>query len=111
METPRDVASAVLGALPAVSKAVAAATGAEGINLLQNNHPAAGQVWRVCWGFFLSFFISFRLIRRASQEVPHVHFHIVPRIGGDGLLKFPKSGPKLEPAEAAPTIAAIKEAL
>ncbi|MBI1367837.1 MAG: HIT domain-containing protein [Planctomycetes bacterium] len=44
-----------------VGKAVVAATGAPGWNLLQNNGPAAGQV------------------------VMHVHFHIIPRRDGDAL--------------------------
>ncbi len=44
MDTPADVAAAVLQRLPAGAKAVAAACEAEGINILQNNNPAAGQV-------------------------------------------------------------------
>ncbi len=47
----------------------------------------------------------------AVQEIHHVHFHLVPRIGGDGVVTLPKSGARLEPAEAAPTIEAIKSAL
>jgi histidine triad (HIT) family protein len=47
--------------LPRLARAVMDATGAEGCNILQNNGPASG------------------------QEVPHVHFHIIPRQTGDGL--------------------------
>ena len=28
----------------------------------------------------------------ANQHVPHVHFHIVPRVEGDGLERWPQSG-------------------
>jgi histidine triad (HIT) family protein len=47
--------------LPRLAAAVVKATGVSGYNLLQNN----GKV--------------------ASQEVEHVHFHIIPRKQGDGL--------------------------
>jgi histidine triad (HIT) family protein len=47
--------------LVVIARKIAAATGAPGYNILQNN----GRV--------------------ASQEVPHVHFHIIPRREGDGL--------------------------
>jgi histidine triad (HIT) family protein len=57
-----DEASAAIGrVLPRLSRAVLAATGAEAYNILQNNGSAAHQV------------------------VMHVHFHIIPRIGGRGL--------------------------
>lgn len=44
-----------------VARRVLSATGAPAYNVLQNNGAAAG------------------------QEVPHVHFHIIPRSAGDGL--------------------------
>lgn len=47
--------------LPSLARAVLQVTKAEGYNLLQNN----GQV--------------------SGQEVPHVHFHIIPRVASDGL--------------------------
>jgi histidine triad (HIT) family protein len=56
-----DEAAELGRALHAVARKVLAATGAPAYNILQNNGPAA------------------------SQEVPHVHFHIVPRHAGDGL--------------------------
>jgi histidine triad (HIT) family protein len=45
---------------------VKAETGAHGLNLIQNNLEAAGQL------------------------VPHVHFHLVPRFDDDGLKLWPQ---------------------
>lgn len=42
-----------------------AATGAEGVNIITNNGAAAGQV------------------------VFHLHIHVIPRFGEDGLIKLP----------------------
>ena len=60
-EMPGDQAAAMLRHLPALVKAVQAATGCEGVNVLQNN----GRV--------------------AHQVVMHVHFHIIPRNAGDAF--------------------------
>ena len=60
--SPLD-ASAVLANLPAIVRAVKAATGCQGVNVLQNNGRLAGQV------------------------VMHVHFHIIPRNEG-GAFAF-----------------------
>jgi histidine triad (HIT) family protein len=57
-----DEAGAALGrALPKVARAVRQATGCEDYNVLQNNGAPA------------------------HQAVFHVHFHIIPRVGADGL--------------------------
>ena len=57
-----DEAGAALGrALPRVARAVLAATGTEHYNVLQNNGAPA------------------------HQAVFHVHFHIIPRMGEQGL--------------------------
>ena len=48
-------------ALQKVSQAVQQACGADGVSVLLSNGKAAGQI------------------------IPHVHFHIVPRVTGDGL--------------------------
>jgi histidine triad (HIT) family protein len=52
--------------LPKVSQAVKDATGAEGVNIMQNNGRVAG------------------------MTVAHVHFHIIPRHEGDGLRLWPQ---------------------
>ncbi|MBU1976181.1 MAG: HIT family protein [Nanoarchaeota archaeon] len=51
--------------LKKVATMVKKGTGADGLNLGLNVHEAAGQV------------------------VPHVHFHVIPRINGDGLSTWP----------------------
>ena len=60
-DVPPEVAAALGAALAKVGAAVAKGTGCAGWNVLQNNGASAG------------------------QEVPHVHFHIIPRADGDGL--------------------------
>ncbi|MDP7039178.1 MAG: HIT family protein [Myxococcota bacterium] len=70
-----DAAAAVGRVLPRVAKAVLRATGAKDFNVLQNNGTAA------------------------HQAVLHVHFHIIPRAGKDGLgIGWPTQ--RLEPHEA-----------
>lgn len=57
-----DEANAALGrAVGIVARMVIGVTGAPGYNVLQNNNAVAG------------------------QEVPYVHYHIIPRSAGDGL--------------------------
>jgi len=60
-EMPDDDVAAIARVLPRLAAAVVEASGAEGYNLLQNNGRCAG------------------------QAVDHVHFHIIPRVEGDGL--------------------------
>lgn len=57
---------AVLSAMKTLGEAIMAATGAEGFNVIQNNFPASG------------------------QEVPHIHWHIIPRNVGDGIKMWPQ---------------------
>lgn len=55
-----DVLSAMIVVAQKVAKGLMA-TGAEGVNVLQNTGPVAGQV------------------------VPHLHIHVIPRRGDDGF--------------------------
>ncbi len=60
-ELSDEAAAAVGRVLPRIARAVMAATGATAYNVLQNNGSTSGQV------------------------VMHVHFHIIPKVGGRGL--------------------------
>ena len=62
-EMPAELAGEVMSLLPKLVGAVRAATGCQGVNVLQNNGVIAG------------------------QAVPHVHVHIIPRTVG-GAFKF-----------------------
>ncbi len=66
LDLPAALGQDLLAALSRVAKGVLAATKADGINLMQNNMPAAGQV------------------------VMHAHFHLIPRFEGDGLHLWPQ---------------------
>ena len=63
MDMPEDIAAHVLKELPRLCKAVKAATGCAGVNIVQNNGEAAGQL------------------------VFHAHFHVIPRGVSDEVLK------------------------
>jgi histidine triad (HIT) family protein len=60
-EMPADGVPALMRPLPRLARAVMQATGADAYNVLTNTG------------------------RAASQEVPHMHVHIIPRRSGDGL--------------------------
>ncbi|MCK4627511.1 MAG: HIT family protein [Sedimentisphaerales bacterium] len=60
--------AAVAEQLPNVVKAITRAVGAEGCNVLNNNGRCAGQL------------------------VDHVHFHIIPRRQGDGVIRHAPQG-------------------
>jgi histidine triad (HIT) family protein len=57
---------ACINAIQKVALAIIRATGAEGINLMNNTNKAAG------------------------QAVFHTHFHLIPRFPGDGLKHWPQ---------------------
>ena len=61
VDMPAETCAALASAFPRLGRALLEVTGAEGFNLLQNNGQVAGQV------------------------VQHVHFHLIPRVRGDGL--------------------------
>ncbi|MBR0457677.1 MAG: HIT family protein [Victivallales bacterium] len=66
---------AMIKVAPKIGAAVLRATKAEGFHIVQNNGRAAG------------------------QTVPHVHFHVMPRFAGDGVI-FSSSGVKYDSPEA-----------
>lgn len=66
MDLPDELASKLGVAVKKIAEAVKEAMNPDGINVTQSNLKAAGQL------------------------VPHVHFHIIPRIEGDGLKHWPQ---------------------
>jgi len=60
-DMPPDTLGQLLAVAPALCAAIIAATGATGVNFLQNTGASSGQV------------------------VLHTHFHFIPRRDGDGL--------------------------
>ncbi len=65
-DLPAALGGDLVAAVGLVGRAVLAATGCEGVNVLMNNREAAGQL------------------------VPHAHFHVIPRKTGDGLALWPQ---------------------
>ena len=59
-DMPTGIGETLFAAMKQVGSAVMKATGAEGLNVVQNNYSAAG------------------------QQVPHVHWHLIPRFADDG---------------------------
>ena len=67
LDLPAELGSDLLQTLSKVGAAVMEGTGADGLNLMQNNFEAAGQL------------------------VHHAHFHLVPRFKDDGLWLWPQT--------------------
>ncbi len=64
IDAPDDVLAVLLARVKKVAAHLKEALPCDGFNILQNNGAAAG------------------------QTVPHIHFHIVPRRGGEGTIAF-----------------------
>ena len=82
LDMSADVAAHVLSQLPRLARLVQAATGAPGVNILQNSGAVAGQV------------------------VFHCHFHVIPRFEGDKAVAWKK---KLEEPTKQPLLEAYAE--
>lgn len=67
LDVPSELGGDLFEAMTAVGKALMQVTGADGFNVMQNNHEAAGQL------------------------VHHLHFHMIPRFEDDGLKLWPQS--------------------
>lgn len=122
MDMPEEMAANVLKELPRLARAVKAATGAEGVNIIQNNGRAAGQARAARAGprarlaagglsppsavlqssaYWLPGACPNR-IPIASRSYPdripcaqvvfHAHFHVVPRNSGDELIRLGSHG-------------------
>lgn len=63
-DVPSGDGSVLLEAIQRIGRAVMRATGAQGLNVMQNNYKAAG------------------------QEVGHVHWHLIPRHTDDGHIPW-----------------------
>ncbi|HEX2531221.1 MAG TPA: HIT family protein [Burkholderiaceae bacterium] len=73
MDADEESAAAMMRAATKIAKAVQVAFKPEGITILQANRPAG-------W-----------------QTVPHLHLHVLPRYGDDGVgLTWPRKDPGME---------------
>jgi len=85
-DLPDDVLSALSLSSRRIAQAVLKAQGAEGFNLLMNNHKCSG------------------------QAIFHAHFHVIPRRTGDGV-KYNWQTRAPAPEELARTADALRAAL
>ncbi len=84
-DMPPELLGDFFVAVQRVSAGVMSALGAKGYSLFLNNKDAA------------------------NQHIPHVHFHIVPRVDGDGLERWAQSA--YEEGEAEMCVEKIKKIL
>jgi len=82
-QLPNELAAKYFVLVKELSARIYDALGAQGINILQNNGPAAG------------------------QEVPHIHIHIIPRFEEDGV-RFTWEPKKAEESEVDAVLNKIK---
>ena len=85
-DMPAGIGETLFAAMKQVGSAVMKATGAEGLNVVQNNYSAAG------------------------QQVPHVHWHLIPRFADAGYTAWPQ-GAYQDMQEMAALADAIREKL
>jgi histidine triad (HIT) family protein len=85
-DLPDEIAAHLAKASRRVAKAVLAAVGAEGFNLLVNNKRCSG------------------------QAIPHAHLHVIPRKDGDGV-KFNWPSKSADPASLELQAERIRQAL
>lgn len=65
-EIPEDELCHLMKVVKKIGKSLKDGLGATGYNVMENNDPIAGQI------------------------IPHIHFHLIPRIEGDGLKLWPQ---------------------
>ena len=75
LDMPEEELKGYMEAIQKVSKAILKGVNADGISINMSNESAAGQV------------------------VMHVHFHIIPRLKGDGLMLWPQGQYKEKESE------------
>ena len=85
-QVPAEKLAALIQSVQKVGRAMKDALGCKDYNLIVNNGPNAG------------------------QDVPHVHFHIIPRELGDGLKAHWKQG-ELNKDDAKALVAIVHKAL
>ncbi|GAB6058658.1 HIT family protein [Desulfonatronum parangueonense] len=77
LDLPTGLGEELLETMQKVSGALLRAVNAQGLNVIMNNHKAAGQL------------------------VEHAHFHLIPRYENDGLRAWPQTGyPSVEEMQA-----------
>ncbi|MFZ2804212.1 MAG: HIT family protein [Patescibacteria group bacterium] len=85
IDADEETLSRLISAMQKVARAIVVAFGADGFNLEENNGEIAGQL------------------------IPHLHFHVVPRLSDDGLKHWP--GKPYAEGEAEVVAEKIREAL
>lgn len=82
LETPEQLACNMLELTKKIGKKIVDEYGADGVNITNNTHLAAG------------------------QSVLHVHFHVIPRYEHDGLQPWPHK--RYNPGQAEDIVAKLK---
>lgn len=85
-DIPPELGADLVASMQRVSSAIMKAVNAAGLNVMMNNHRAAGQL------------------------VDHAHFHLIPRHENDGLQLWPQSAYQ-SPEQMQDVASAIKTAL